>query len=105
MLTFAPEFNQKSIQAMTKVEIVSEISRATGVAKGDVLAVIEEFMESVKDAVVSGENVYLRGFGTFGTKTRAAKTARNIKANTSIAIPEHKIPWFKPCASFKESVK
>lgn len=90
---------------MTKAEIVSEISRATGLEKAAVLATVEKFMEVMKDTMSEGENVYLRGFGSFIIKTRKEKTARNISQNTTIKIPEHKIPAFKPSRVFFNMVK
>ncbi len=90
---------------MTKAEIVSEIAKSTGIDRANVLATVEKFMDVVKDSMINGENVYLRGFGSFIIKTRSAKTARNISANTTIMIPEHKIPAFKPAKSFAEEVR
>ncbi|MFG6424881.1 HU family DNA-binding protein [Lepagella muris] len=90
---------------MTKAEIVSEISRTTGLEKGAVLDIVEKFMEVVKDTMSGGENIYLRGFGSFVVKTRKEKTARNISKNTAIKIPEHKIPSFKPSRVFLDEVK
>ncbi len=90
---------------MTKADIVNEISRSTGLDKTAVLATIEKFMEVMKDSMSSGNNVYLRGFGSFIIKTRKEKTARNISKNTTIRIPEHKIPAFKPSKVFLEQVK
>ena len=90
---------------MTKAEIVNEISRATGLEKAAVLATVEKFMEVVKDSMANGQNVYLRGFGSFIVKTRKEKTARNISKNTTIKIPEHKIPAFKASKVFLEEVK
>ena len=89
---------------MTKAEIVNEISRQTGIDKASVLAVVEQFMTVVKDSLANGENVYFLGFGSFTTKTRKEKVARNISKNTTIIIPEHKIPHFKPADCFKEQV-
>ena len=89
---------------MTKAEVCSEIARTTGLEKGAVLEVVEKFMEVVKDSLANGENVYLRGFGSFIVKTRAEKTARNISKNTALIIPAHKIPAFKPSNTFKEEV-
>ncbi|MDR1603045.1 MAG: integration host factor subunit beta [Tannerella sp.] len=89
---------------MTKADIVSEIAKSTGIEKGTVLACVESLMNSVKASLSSGENVYLRGFGSFVVKTRAQKTARNISKNTTIIIPEHKIPAFKPAKVFLNSV-
>ena len=90
---------------MTKADIVNEISRSTGIEKAAVLTTIEKFMEIVKDSMAHGENVYLRGFGSFNVKTRKEKTARNISKNTTITIPEHKIPAFKPAKTFTAKVK
>ncbi len=90
---------------MTKAEIVSSISEKSGIEKADVLATVEAFMEEVKNSLEKGENVYLRGFGSFIIKTRAEKTGRNISKNTTIKIPAHNIPAFKPAKVFVEGVK
>ena len=90
---------------MTKADIVSEIAKNTGVEKVQVLAIVESFMDSVKASLESGNNVYLRGFGSFIVKKRAQKVARNISKNTTITIPEHNIPAFKPAKSFAAKVK
>ena len=90
---------------MTKGEIVSSISEKIGVEKVDVQAVVEAFMKEVKDALSQDENVYLRGFGSFIVKERAEKTGRNISKNTTIIIPAHNIPAFKPAKIFVEQVK
>lgn len=90
---------------MTKAEIVADIANKTGIEKVAVQAVVESFMESVKETMVTGENVYLRGFGSFIIKERAEKTGRNISKNTTIVIPAHKIPSFKPAKSFVNEVK
>ncbi|MDL2256524.1 integration host factor subunit beta [Parabacteroides sp. OttesenSCG-928-K15] len=90
---------------MTKADIVSEIAKSTGIDKSTVLASVESFMEIVKDSLSEGENVYLRGFGSFIVKKRAQKTARNISKNTTIIIPEHNIPSFKPAKTFLKQVK
>ncbi|MCM1452326.1 MAG: integration host factor subunit beta [Clostridium sp.] len=87
---------------MTKAEIVNEISRSTGVDRASALTVVESFMEIVKDSLANGDNVYLRGFGSFIIKTRAEKIARNITKNESVVVPEHKIPAFKPSNAFRE---
>ena len=89
---------------MTKAEIVNEISKKTGVDKTTALATVEAFMETVKDSLVKEENVYLRGFGSFILKKRAQKTARNISKNTTIIIPEHNIPSFKPAKTFTNAI-
>lgn len=90
---------------MTKADLVSKISDKLGMEKGDVQATVESFMEEVKTSLENGDNVYLRGFGSFIIKTRAEKTGRNISKNTTIKIPAHNIPAFKPAKVFVESVK
>lgn len=90
---------------MTKADIVAKISEKLGLEKGDVQTTIETFMEEVKTSLESGDNVYLRGFGSFIVKKRAEKTARNIKKNTTIKIPAHNIPAFKPSKFFVKGVK
>ncbi|MDR2232827.1 MAG: integration host factor subunit beta [Tannerella sp.] len=89
---------------MTKADIVSEIAKSTGIDKSTVLASVESLMSVVKRSLSEGDNVYLRGFGSFIVKTRAKKIARNISKNTSIVIPEHKIPAFKPAKVFLKNV-
>lgn len=89
---------------MTKAEIVNEIAKTTGIDKAAVLSVVEQFMTVVKDSLAHGENVYLRGFGSFVVKQRAEKTARNISKNTTLIIPAHNIPAFKPANIFKDEV-
>ena len=90
---------------MTKADIVNEIARSKGLPREIVLKSVEAFMEVVKDSLAHGENVYLRGFGSFIIKVRSEKTARNISKNTTIVIPEHKIPAFKPAKVFMEDVR
>lgn len=90
---------------MTKAEIVKEIAKETGIESTTALAVVEAFMETVKNHMIDGENVYLRGFGSFILKRRAQKTARNISKNTTLVIPEHNIPAFKPSKSFSSRIK
>ncbi len=89
---------------MTKADIVSKIAKSSGIDKSSVLASVESCMSVIKDALADGENVYLRGFGSFIIKKRAQKTARNISKNTTIIIPEHDIPSFKPAKVFLNSV-
>ncbi len=90
---------------MTKADIVYEISKNTGEDKQVVLKIVEEFMSTLKKSMIGGENVYLRGFGSFIIKERAEKRARNISKNTSIIIPAHCIPSFKPAKTFVEHVR
>ena len=90
---------------MTKADIVAKISDKTGMEKADVQATVESFMKEVRNCLEAGENVYLRGFGSFVIKTRAQKTGRNISKNATIIIPAHNIPSFKPAKTFVESVK
>lgn len=90
---------------MTKADIVKEISQNTGIEKVTVEKAVEAFMETVKDSLTGGNNVYLRGFGSFIVKNRAAKTARIISKNTTIIVPAHNIPAFKPANEFAMQVK
>jgi DNA-binding protein HU-beta len=90
---------------MTKADLVADISEKTGVEKIAVQATIESFMNSVIDSMENGENVYLRGFGSFVVKKRAEKTGRDISKNTTLIIPAHYVPSFKPSKSFIDGVK
>jgi DNA-binding protein HU-beta len=90
---------------MTKAEIVNEIAKETGIQKETVSTVVEAFMESVKNSLAKGNPVYLRGFGSFIIKHRAEKAARNITKNTTLTIPAHNIPAFKPAKVFVSTVK
>jgi len=90
---------------MTKADIVEKISDKIGIQKADVLLTVETLMAEVKSSLESGDNVYLRGFGSFVVKTRAEKTARNISKNTSLKVPAHNIPAFKPAKVFVEAIK
>ena len=90
---------------MTKAEIVAEIAQRTGIEKVNVQEVVESFMDVKKSSLKKGNNVYLRGFGSFIIKRRAEKTGRNISKNTTIIIPAHNIPSFKPSKVFVEEVK
>lgn len=90
---------------MTKAEIVADIATKTGIEKVTVQHTVEAFMEAVKKSMANGENVYLRGFGSFVIKRRAEKTGRNISKNTTIIIPAHNIPAFKPAKTFVNEVK
>lgn len=90
---------------MTKAELVNTISNKLGTEKNETQKVIEAFMQEIRTSMYNGDNVYLRGFGSFIIKTRAAKTGRNISKNTAIEIPAHNIPAFKPSKSFVDKVK
>jgi DNA-binding protein HU-beta len=90
---------------MTKADIVNNISDQLGIDKTDVQATVESFMNEIKNSLESGENVYLRGFGSFIIKTRAEKTGRNISKNVAVNIPAHNIPAFKPAKVFTNGVK
>ena len=90
---------------MRKADLVTAISEKTGVPKVDVLVTLESFFKEVKDSLAEGENVYVRGFGSFIVKKRAKKIGRHIKKNIAIEIPEHYIPAFKPAKVFVEQVK
>ena len=90
---------------MTKAELINSIAIQTGYDQVTISQVVESFMATVKKNIIKGEAVYLRGFGTFGTKTRAKKVARNISKQTSIVVPEHRVPSFKPSSFFADAVK
>jgi DNA-binding protein HU-beta len=90
---------------MTKAEIVAEIANKTGIEKVAVQATVEALMETIKNSMIHGKNVYLRGFGSFIIKKRAEKTGRNISRNTTLIIPAHNIPAFKPAKTFVNKVK
>lgn len=90
---------------MTKAEIVSEIASKTGIDKREVLMVVESLMDTIKTTMTNGEEVFLRGFGSFIIKRRAEKTARNISKNTTMIVPAHNIPAFKPAKVFVNEVK
>jgi DNA-binding protein HU-beta len=95
----------KSNWNMTKAELVADVASKTGVDKSTVFTVVESFMTVVKDSLAKKDNVYLRGFGSFIIKERAQKTGRNISKNTTLVIPAHKIPAFKPAKSFSATIK
>ena len=90
---------------MTKAEIVNEVAKQTGMDKTEIQKVIESFMECIKDSLAKGNPVYLRGFGSFIIKHRAEKAARNITQKTTMTIPAHDIPAFKPAKVFVASLK
>ncbi|MBQ2365749.1 MAG: integration host factor subunit beta [Bacteroidaceae bacterium] len=90
---------------MTKAELVNAIAIKTGYDKTTILNVVESAVENIKSTVAAGDSVYLRGFGSFTTKVRKQKIARNITKKESIVVPEHKIPAFKPSDAFAEIVK
>lgn len=90
---------------MTKADIVADIAVETGLERNEALKAVESFMTTIKASLAKGQNVYLRGFGSFIVKERAEKTGRNISKNTTIIIPAHKIPSFKPAKTFVEEVK
>jgi DNA-binding protein HU-beta len=90
---------------VTKAEVISEIADKTGIEKTDVAATVEAFFKVVKDSMSNGNNIYVRGFGSFVNKKRAKKVARNISKNTAIIIDEHFIPSFKPSKSFIQKIK
>ncbi len=90
---------------MTKADVIAEISDKTGIDKAEVTNTLETFFSVVKDSLAEGENIYVRGFGSFINKKRAKKVARNISKNTAMVIDEHYIPSFKPAKIFVEQVK
>ena len=94
-----------NIKDMRKADLVNIITEKTGVPKVDVLVTLEMFFKEIKSSLSGGENVYVRGFGSFIIKKRAKKIGRHIKKNKSIEIPEHFIPSFKPAKVFVDQVK
>ena len=90
---------------MTKAELAKEIASKTGLEKKDVVVIIENLMDTIKTSMAEGEEVFLRGFGSFIIKHRANKTARNISKNTTVIVPAHDIPAFRPAKEFLEQVK
>ena len=90
---------------MTKIEIVREIASKTGLPTKDVIVIVESLMDTIKSSIENGEEVFLRGFGSFIIKHRAEKTARNISQNTTVIIPAHDVPAFKPAKEFMDQVK
>ncbi|HTM93361.1 MAG TPA: HU family DNA-binding protein, partial [Flavisolibacter sp.] len=98
-------FSKHKNFAMRKADLVNQISEKTGIPKVDVLVTLEQMFKEIKDSLSKGENIYIRGFGSFITKKRAAKIGRNIKKNVAVHIPEHHIPAFKPAKEFIAEVK
>ena len=90
---------------MRKADLVNQISEKTGIPKVDVLVTLESMFKEIKESLSKGENIYIRGFGSFVTKKRAAKIGRNIKKNVAVHIPEHHIPAFKPAKEFVAEIK
>jgi DNA-binding protein HU-beta len=90
---------------MTKADLIAKISEETGLERNEVSRTVESMMESIKSSLTNGQNVYLRGFGSFVVRERKQKTGRNISKNTTIIIPAHNIPSFKPAKVFVEQVK
>ena len=90
---------------MTKLEVITEIANKTGIDKADVTTTVEAFFSVVKNSMYDGQNIYVRGFGSFINKKRARKIARNISKNTAIVIDEHYIPSFKPSKVFVKKIK
>ena len=98
-------FTLSTLSSVTKAEVIAEIADKTGIEKADVSATVEAFFKVVKDSMADGNNIYVRGFGSFVNKKRAKKVARNISKNTSIIIDEHYIPSFKPSKTFVAKIK
>ena len=90
---------------MRKSDLINKIAEKTGIPKVDVLVTLETMFKEVKSSLIEGEHIYIRGFGSFITKKRAAKIGRNIKRNVAVEIPEHYIPAFKPSKEFVNEVK
>ncbi len=103
--TFLNSLHLQKLPKMRKADLITQISEKTGIPKVDVMITLETMFREVKDSIVAGENIYIRGFGSFITKKRAAKIGRNIKKNIAVEIPEHYIPAFKPAKEFIQEVK
>ena len=101
---FIYQSTSKNIK-MRKADLINQISEKTGIPKVDVLVTLETLFKEVKESLGKGENIYIRGFGSFITKKRAAKIGRNIKKNIAVEIPEHYIPAFKPAKEFVQDIK
>jgi DNA-binding protein HU-beta len=101
----ADRLKRKTKYPMRKSDLINQISEKTGIPKVDVLVTLETMFKEVKESLAQGENIYIRGFGSFITKKRAAKIGRNIKRNVAVEIPEHYIPAFKPAKEFVSEVK
>lgn len=97
--------NRHQITKMRKADLINQISEKTGIPKVDVLVTLETMFKEVKESLANGENIYIRGFGSFITKKRAAKIGRNIKKNVAVEIPEHYVPAFKPAKEFVQDIK
>ena len=89
---------------MTKIELVKMVAEKTGIDQSIAMVAVEGVIDTLKDSLIKKENVYIRGWGTWTLKHRAKKTARNISKNTTLVIPAHDIPYFKPCKEFLEAV-
>ena len=98
-------FSNFKYTVMTKIELVREIAAKTGLENKDVMVIVETLMQTIKTSMSEGEEVFLRGFGSFIIKHRADKTARNISKNTTVIIPAHDIPAFRPAKEFIDQVK
>ena len=103
--SFVFYFKKYKNSFMRKADLINQISEKTGIPKVDVLVTLETMFKEVKKSLADGENIYIRGFGSFITKKRAAKIGRNIKKNIAVHIPEHYIPSFKPAKEFVAEVK
>jgi len=90
---------------MTKADLINDIAIATGYDKMTITSIVEAYMDSVKKNLIEGENVYLRGFGTFQIKLRKAKVARNINASKSVPVPAHRVATFKPCKELAQEMR
>ena len=90
---------------MTKNDIINEIAKETAIDKRSIQKIVESFMGTVQESLAQNKNIYLRGFGSFIVKKRARKIARDISKNTSVIVPEHYIPYFKPSNSFVDKIK
>jgi nucleoid DNA-binding protein len=89
---------------MTKADIVEIISQSTGITKVETEAVVKGFLDTIIDAMKKGENIELRGFGSFKVVKRAKRIARNPKSNEEVIVPEQFMPVLKISKDFKKEV-
>ena len=89
---------------MTKADLVDEIADRTGLTKKDVAETVDQFLEAVSRALISGKHIEIRGFGTFRVRERKPRMARNPRTGESVPVPARNVPVFKVSKELKEKV-
>ncbi|HEX9911976.1 MAG TPA: HU family DNA-binding protein [candidate division Zixibacteria bacterium] len=89
---------------MTKADLVEKIAEKTGLTRTDVAVIVDGFLDAIKLAMKEGNNIEIRGFGTFKIKPRKARKARNPRTGEEVPVPDRKVPVFKPSNEFKELI-